>query len=275
MTLGNHYYEFDEPVRWFKAVGVSPSNAWWGDRRFDDIFHEPTTLNPGDHVHALNGGVWVVRADGAVEVGCFRLPKPRFEKDHGGSISEQSLAAMMAKCGRCHEIDKPSGQINYPAAWDRVRATKLPERLGNVDMERLSHATNISPLLQKLLDAASEARLGRAVSRSGATWRRIDVGQGSDPASLECTIRIDPADGDRITVSASPTERKVWVRDFGKNPKFASALKEADPGVLGLSPEYRNTMCTLIPEEQAADLMKALASYVEHGHVAAPGAPRP
>jgi len=275
MTLGNHYYEFDEPVRWFKAVGVSPSNAWWGANRLDDIFHEPTTLNPGDQVHALHGGVWVVRADGTVEVGAFRLPKPRFEKNHGGTISEQSLVAMMAKCGRCHEIDKPDYRINYPAVWDEVRARKLPEKLGCVDQDRLSHPANISPLLRKLLDASSEVGLGGSLSKAGAKWYRIDIGQGSEPDVSECSIRIDLANGKRLSVSASPTRREVWVRDYANEGGFADAVKAADSFAGGLTPEFRNSMVTIFPEDEVGNVMKALASYVEHGHVPSPGAPRP
>jgi len=275
MILGNRYYEFDEPVRWFKAAGVSLSNAYWGSSRFDDIFHEPSAVNPGDQVHALHGGVWVVRADGGVEVGCFRLPKPRFEKASPGTPSEQELVAMMAKCGRCHEIEKPARQIDYPAAREAVMARRLPDTLGCVDGDKLRDLRYASPTLRKLLDASAEARLGRSVSRAGAKWHRIDAGQGGEPDSMECTLRIDLAEGRRLTVTAFATRREIWVRDHGSDGDFAAALKAADPSNVGLTPEYRNGVVTIFPEDEVGNVMKALASYVEHGHIAAPAAPRP
>jgi hypothetical protein len=77
---------------------------------------EPTTISPGDQVHALLGGIFVVRTDGSVETSRLRLPKPILEKSYGTHTSDADLLGMMAKVGRGREIEKPAKSIDYNAA---------------------------------------------------------------------------------------------------------------------------------------------------------------
>lgn len=270
MSWGNKFFEFDEPIRWFKAIGTSPSNAYFGASRAIDTVHEQTLVQPGDQIHALVGGTFLVRADGTVETGRLRLPKPHFEKSHGGRDSDADLLARMVKAGRCKEISAPAGKIDYNASRVALEGKRLPDHMGSVTKEGYVR----SPQLQALLDAASSAKLGKAVKDSGSEWFAADVGQGVEPDGLGSYLQVKLAGGGgQIEIRATPLDDTVWIVD--QKSGFTAALKEAGAGNWDLNPEYRNELVTIFPEHETEVLLDVLATYVRDGQIPQPSASAP
>jgi len=268
MSWGNKYYEFDEAIRWFRAIGHSASNTYIGSSRAIDTVYEPTTINPGDQVHALLGGTFVVRADGTVEEGKFKLPKHLFEKSYGIRQSDADLCDLMAKAGRCREIEKPAAKADYNAPRKAYDANKLPDLMGNVPRGR---KWPNSPTLDFIIRNYAEASLDESLNARGAVAEPHDVGH--QPDSLEASLVIRFEDKSRIAITASPLYRQIWVRDDYE--AFGRALSGVDFASLGLAPEFRNSMVTIFKEDEAPAMMKVLGEFIEHGHINAPSAPKP
>lgn len=261
MSWGNRYFEFDEPVRWFKAVGLSESNTWIGSSRVFDTVYEPTTVNPGDVVHALVGGTFLVRKDGQVETGRFNLPKSILEKTYGMRTTDQNRLEAMAKAGRCREVPQPSRKHDYNSARKAVDANKLPPLTGAIPRNM---TWPNSPNLDFLLEAYQDTDLDECSVEINA----VDVGMGSNPESLEASLIIDFGHGHRISISSSPIERSIFVRDDFKT--FGNALKEADFASLGLTPEFRNDLFTKFPESEVRTVMQVLGDFLASGHINVP-----
>lgn len=254
MPWDNKYFEFDEPIRWFKAVGLSPSNTYVGRSQAIDTVHRPVLVEPGDQIHALVGGTFVVRADGTVECGRFTRPKHLFEKSYGGRTSDAALLEQMAKAGRCREIDPPAARLPYAEAREAYRSVSYPDCTGHV--EPGNHG--MSPLLRKLVEAAMAARLSAAVSEAGAKIHKADVGHVDE--SLECAIVVEIPNVGRIDVAATPTDRNLWVRDRGTG--FSERIR-TDSTEGGFAVTARNDMLSFVDEDDADLLFESLARHVE------------
>jgi hypothetical protein len=263
----NHYFEFDKPVRWFRAVGSSPSNTWFGASRMIDTVHEPSRIERGETLHVLVGGTFLVRADGSVESGRLRLRKPAFEKEYGIPLTDERIGAMMAASGRCHEVEAPTRKIDYNKSREAASANRMPDGMGEVMQGKFAP----SPLIEDILRACQIADMGAAVAAAGAKWVQSDVGRGSEPDSLECSVRIEFADKKRLSIVATPTSREIWVRDDSR--EFAPGMKAEGEEAYGLVPEYRNEVVTIFPDDQLYDLASAVAEFVKNGRAFEPSEP--
>lgn len=259
----NRYFEFDEPIHWFRRIGSSASNTFVGRSQVFDPVFRLTTIEPGDQVHALVGGTFLVRTDGRVEEGRFWLPKHIFERSYGPRDTDAMFLSRVAATGRCREIPAEKAfKADYGKLVEKGYP-KLPPRMGHLD--RIDK-TPPSPMLMNLIRADEEAGLTEAVKSAGgkATWLEV----GNEPESAECSLRIDMPGKQKVSISASPDSATVWVRDWNK--AFGIALRAACEGGLGISPDFRNDVVTLIPERQAVEAMHAVRSYVVEGHVPVP-----
>lgn len=65
---GNSYYKLTEAkVVWVKT-GSRPGNSYYGAAQIHDVLGQQVTLNPGDELHLLIGGLFAVTANGVFEV---------------------------------------------------------------------------------------------------------------------------------------------------------------------------------------------------------------
>jgi len=256
--FGNRYFEFDEPVHWFRKIGTSASNTYVGRSQVLDTVYQLATIEPGDQVHALVGGTFVARADGRVEEGVFRLPKHIFEKSYGPMDSDAAFLARVAAAGRCREIAAEQAYKPDYGALRKKGYPELPPHMGSLDRRNEAQP---SPLLGLLSAAAWEAGLPQAVEAEGGRISFLEV--GSEPMSTECFLRIDLPGRQKIVVSASPDSADIWVRDW--NRSFGPVLREAGDGGFGITPEFRNDVVTVIPASQAESAMRAVADFIENG----------
>jgi len=58
----NHYYQVVEPFRIEVVVGHVPANVYIGSSRAWQALYETVTVRPGDELHRLVGGDFLVRA---------------------------------------------------------------------------------------------------------------------------------------------------------------------------------------------------------------------
>lgn len=264
--MGNSYYEFDKPVRWFKAVGTSVSNTSIGSSRCIDTVFEQTLANPGDTVHALFGGSFLVRKDGSVEEGRFRLPKHIFLKTYGPPELDTDILERLAKRGACHQVPAPANRVDYGAPRKAVAARRFPDCTGITTPENYAE----TPLMAELVAFAQGEGLMDAVKAAGGTVTKADVGQGADPERLDCYLHVRVPEGVRLDVSAAPDRAGYFVSEAGENG-FIAALAEAGGG--GMSPDIRSARFASFPAGQGEAMIRALSAYVADGHVNAPAAP--
>jgi hypothetical protein len=226
MSFGNRYFRFTKPVRWFQAVGHSPSNTFvHGTSRAIDTVHAQTLIRAEDTVHALCGGTFLVRADGSVETGRFRLPKHLFEKSYGPPVLDTDLLEQMVKFGLCAEIDKPAGSIDY-AAGRKASERRFPECTGCVTQEGYVP----SPVLDRLTKAAKTAKLAVTIKPLGGSLRPVDVGLGADPQTMEACLQIKLESYRRIDLEISPISEHLRIR-MQDLDGVMHALAKAVPGM--------------------------------------------
>ena len=207
MRLGNRYFAFQKPVRWFRAVGLSDSNTYIGASRAIDTVHAQVLAEPGDVIHSLGGGTFLVRADGRIETGRFKLPKHIFEKTYGRPETDLDLLVAMEDRGLCAEIDAPAGPFDYAAPRRAVDARRFPPCTGSTTTEGYVP----SPVLEELKRLAEVAGLPAAVTAAGGEMRTVDVGLGGDPNTLEAQLALTLPEARRIDLRLAPTFKAVLI----------------------------------------------------------------
>ncbi len=203
----NRFFRFRKPVRWFREVGLSPSNTCIGRSRAIDTVHEQVLAEPGDVVHLLVGGTFLVRQNGDVEEGRFKLPKPILEKSYGPSETVLDIVVAMVKQGLCEEITGSETRPDYGAVRKATTAKRYPEGIGCVTAENAVP----SPVLEALTRAAKAARLPKAVKAGNGRLMSIDVGLGVDPDTLEARLAIMLPVKREIRLVLSPITGKLGI----------------------------------------------------------------
>lgn len=108
----NKYYTALEPFEVLRAVGTKPSNTYIGRSQVIDTVYETTTVNPGEELHDLVGGLFHV--DGENRPHEIRLTKPPhiFEaKYHTGA--EAARMSELVRDEFLAEEDDPRNVENY------------------------------------------------------------------------------------------------------------------------------------------------------------------
>jgi len=121
----NRYFEIVSPVRIYRHVGRSESNTWIGRSRVINRVSRAENARPGDQIHALVGGTFLVRGDEVHEIFLWR---PKHILERGGSPSAVSTMERYAKAGRARETDAPIMKPDYGAG----------RKKGEVDLPPLS-----------------------------------------------------------------------------------------------------------------------------------------
>lgn len=121
----NSFFEVAGPFRIFRHVGVSASNSYVGASRMFATVMEAINAQPGDEIHTLAGGTFLIR-DGGIGPISLRAPKPPFEKNYGGDESDATIMKNYVKEGLAVEIPRPAGKIDYAVARQRVHDNLLP-----------------------------------------------------------------------------------------------------------------------------------------------------
>jgi len=270
MAFGNKFFAFDKPVRWFKAVGHSPSNTYIGSSRAIDTVHQQSLVNPGDVIHDLSGALWLVRKDGSVETGKLKLPKHLLEKTYGIPETPSDIMGRMAKAGYCREIPQPAGKVDYNGARKAVDAApRYPECTGQVLPGGVE-----SPLMRVLREAAVAAGLPEAAQAAGGKVHMVDVGMAGEPHTTACMVSVRIPGSAYLDVSATPERDGIQVGE-SRDGGFVAALRDEDPEASGVTGTFRSERYADIAMDQVEPLMLALASWVEHGRFAEPSSPAP
>lgn len=82
----NAFFEVIEPFDVHVPVGQYESNTFIGSSRLIGILYKRLTLNPGDHLYDLHGGVFVLK-DGTLQKARMQISdKHPFEKTYSGDL---------------------------------------------------------------------------------------------------------------------------------------------------------------------------------------------
>lgn len=119
----NTYYRVTRAFTVYALVGHSDSNHYYGASMLCGNVYRREQLQPGDEVHALHGGTFVVRPDGELLAVYLTVSeKSPFEKNYGGGGGEQwPLDALQ-------ETTTPTAISQYPHTFPRIAAG--PEQIG-------------------------------------------------------------------------------------------------------------------------------------------------
>jgi hypothetical protein len=114
MTFGqNAYYRVEQPLLVLKHRGSCTTNDHIGASMMMRLVKEAVLAKPGDEVHALIGGCFLVAKDGGVSEFSLRMRGGAFERTHGGFTRDQDILASLAKAGRMVEIEAPVQKLDY------------------------------------------------------------------------------------------------------------------------------------------------------------------
>ena len=82
-SMNNSFFKVTSPFKIYIAVGRYTTNTFFGSARAMGVMYRHVTLNPGDEIHDLVGGVFVYH-DGKTYQGKMNLSeKHPFEKVYG------------------------------------------------------------------------------------------------------------------------------------------------------------------------------------------------
>jgi hypothetical protein len=119
----NTYYTVTRAFTVYALVGHSDSNFHYGSSMVYGNVYRRVELQPGDEVHALVGGTFVLRFDGELLKVCLTITdKSPFEKRYGGELERWPLDALQ-------QTLTPTVIERYPHEFPHVAAG--PERCAN------------------------------------------------------------------------------------------------------------------------------------------------
>lgn len=135
-------FRVDEPFRIYRHAGWSRSNSYYGSSRLNAGVFEAINTRAGDEIHALPGGLFLVRGDEACRVS-LDPPKGAFEKSYGVSTPEERLR----RSARVSEFPATQRKAVDYAAAGKAAEKMFPD----------NHPTLVvhedSPELQRLFEA--------------------------------------------------------------------------------------------------------------------------
>lgn len=121
----NKYFRVDRPFRVWCHLGFSDSNTYIGSSRCINTVMEARNAKPGDVIHALVGGTFMVTAEGPRAIST-QAPKHIFEKSYGGRKADAFWFAESMK-DFVTEIPAPSAKVDYAGVLAKVSANRMRE----------------------------------------------------------------------------------------------------------------------------------------------------
>lgn len=114
MTFGqNAFYRVEEPLLVLKHRGSCTTNDHNGASMLMRLVKEAVLAKPGDEIHAMIGGCFLVTKTGDISEFSLRTRRGAFERAHGGFTRDQDILASLAKVGSLSEIEGPTQKLNY------------------------------------------------------------------------------------------------------------------------------------------------------------------
>lgn len=114
MTFGQSvFYRVEQPLLVLKHRGSCTTNNSVGASGILRLVKEAVVAQPGDQIHSLIGGCFLVDRSGQVSEFSMRTRNGAFERTHGRFVRDQDILADIAKAGRMTEIDGPAHKIDY------------------------------------------------------------------------------------------------------------------------------------------------------------------
>jgi hypothetical protein len=126
----NYYFKVTQPVKVFQQIGCTDSNTFVGSSKMLANVWKPLTLEPGDHILDLCGGLYALKKsdDKAVVITVKISEKHPFEKTYGGCyvfherrvVQDWKLVEVERSDLPAHTIFRPEGVLPKPTCFQRV-----------------------------------------------------------------------------------------------------------------------------------------------------------
>lgn len=100
------FWKVNQPFRIYERYGTSDSNTWVGRSKALTANFWALNAKPGEQIHVLPGGTFLIRQDGTGAPIRFEPPKHIFEKTYGGAPTDTQRLERLTKLGRAETIDK-------------------------------------------------------------------------------------------------------------------------------------------------------------------------
>lgn len=192
------------PFRVYAEFGTTATNAWYGSSRIHSACRAAINAAPGDELHCLPGGIFLVRpAKGAAEVALAPPRSSAFEKPYGAP-TDLDLVEGLRRRGAAVPLDGPPLAVDYAKVRRSLTAARLPDL----------HATLVevepSPQLSDF-----ERRAGHALddlTEAGASVRVLD--HDAHSPTIRAEIRIAGAAGEGapdVVVTWAFLPDRLWV----------------------------------------------------------------
>lgn len=91
----NKYYVALEPFEVLRASGSKPSNTWIGASQVIDTIYETVTVQPGEELHDLVGGLFHVDGDGKPHETRLTQPVHIFQAHYHRGAEAQQMDALL------------------------------------------------------------------------------------------------------------------------------------------------------------------------------------
>jgi hypothetical protein len=108
----NKYYTALEPFEVLHITGHKPSNTFIGASQVMDAVLERVTVQPGEELHDLVGGLFHIDSEGKAHVCRFTKPPHIFEAHYHRGAEASRRDDLLRDEFICHE-DEPSAVANY------------------------------------------------------------------------------------------------------------------------------------------------------------------
>lgn len=120
--MNNRYFKVVSPFRIWRQVGTSPSNSYVGSSRMITVVKEARNAIAGDEIHALVGGVFLVRGDQCWEIALGAPKDSPFEKSYGVYGPAELLSQQK---DLVEELPGPSVKPDYGATRKAISGNRM------------------------------------------------------------------------------------------------------------------------------------------------------
>lgn len=151
------YFEVVRPFRYYRQMGITESNTWIGRSQAFDNVYDVLNAKPGDVLHDLPGGTFLMDGEGKGWRIALMAPAPLLEHSYGANPEAEKMKHLEAS-GALVSIPKPDKALDHPRIREEA-GRKFPP---------LSKALNV-------LEASPELVQYRAGPKKLLTSRREDL----------------------------------------------------------------------------------------------------
>ena len=119
----NKFFKVEKPFRVFRHFGTSASNSYVGASQIFNTVMEGVNTRPGDEIHALVGGTFLLRGNEICELSLV-ASEAAFEKTYLGTTDAEKLAGRI-KHAEVVSIAEPKTKPDYTTARNKASANML------------------------------------------------------------------------------------------------------------------------------------------------------